>query len=205
MALDRTEQIIAGALIIGILYFVVNKKQDEIYEDEEMGKPPEGKDKERRFEVMQKELRKLNEDLQRLSNDFSMKDAQREGRLPKSNLVEQRALSLATKLHTLREEFEALYRFLPFEMKDRMVEFQKEVLADLNQLEKILMLGGNKITAIYNTQNIAQYEQRQFMQHMQHLQNFDQRKTFAPYVDQRAINFGGKTWSLMSSKRITEK
>ena len=191
MALDRTEQIVAGALIIGILYFVVSKKQDEIEEDEIMGKPPDGKDNERRFEVMQKELRQITDNLQRLSKDFNLQDAQKAGRLPKANMVEERALALAKQLHALREEFEAIYRTLPFEMKEHMQSFQEEVLADLNQLESILMLGKNKVTAIYNTQNIAQFDQRKFMQHMQQLQNFDQRKMFAPYVDQRAISFGG--------------
>ena len=196
MALDRTEQIIAGALIIGILYFVVSQKQDEIMEDEADGKDPKGGDKIHRFDVMQTELRKISEDLHRLSNDFNLQDAQKAQRLPKANRVEDRAEAIAKRLHLLREEFEGLYRSLPFEQKDRMIRFQEEVQTDLNQLERILSIGGAR-TVVYNTQNIAQFDNRKFMQHMQQLQNFDQRQySYQPHLDQRAINFGPKNMEL---------
>lgn len=216
MALSRTEKMIAGAVVIGILVLVAQQGKDKEKAMEEGSEPDEGPDAEHR--AIERQLQEIETDLDSLTRSFDVQWSAKDNKLPKSPPVRKVAEGLAERLQELRDKKERNSALLTISMQPALEDFEARANVVERDLQEILDIGSEAPVhnhfnlshisyasktnqyAYVPTVNIKNFDQRQhFDQRQLHMeQNIDDRSY---QQDIRMLRFGGAEDANMADRQ----
>jgi hypothetical protein len=156
MALSRTEQIVAGAVCLGIIALVLKsgKDKEKVVAD---GGPPDDQFPQEKLLSIEKELREIIMRVQQVENDARGNVAQweQEGRLPASPDVMGQVTKLARQLDGLTLRANALFPKLPRDQDKRVTQWQEYKTQTQDHIDRIIRVGENAGRPISVVNNVA--------------------------------------------------
>ena len=156
MAFSRTEQIVAGALCLGIIALVIKSGKDK-KEEVAGGSPPDDQYPMEKFKSVESELRDIIRRVQQVEKDArgSVGDWEQEGRLPASPNVMDQVTRLAKQLDGLTLRANALFPKLPRDQDKRVRDWQEYRTQVQDHIDRILKVGEMAARPISVTNNVA--------------------------------------------------